>query len=150
MEDKQANDISSAVPVFVGILLAIAAFSLAVCLVILLFGELGDLSLALNGGTLLAVLSAMGYGIAELLLYPRVKRKSLLAIVYFLTFAILATLLFCFTAASPLFGAFLGNEDLAKALLRILCSRLCAANAVALFLRIILEIIRYVKSLRSP
>ena len=139
MEDKHTG-------VFVGLFLALAVFSLAFGTVILFFGEFESLDLALRGGTILALLSAAGYGVAEAFVYPRAKKKSLLAISYFLTFAVLAALIFRFTASSHLFGAFRGQEETARSLLRVICSRLCAANAAALFLRILAEIVRYVKS----
>lgn len=130
-----------------GILLPLFVFTLALMQIIFLFGERGDEAATSTGGVILTVLSVLAYVIGELFLYPQSEKKSLFALSYFTTFALLAAISFHFITTGDFTYTFCQNGDTARTLLLSECFRLCAANAFALILRIGLEIARYIKAL---
>ncbi len=148
MNTKESCQIGPSISIAVGILLPLSVYSLALFWVIIGLGEFHNLAATARSGIFLACLSTIVYGMAEFILYPKTSIKSLFAISYFLSFSILTALFYIFTASSPLFGAFLGEEESARALLRLIGSRLCAFQALALLIRIGVEIVRYLTSFR--
>ncbi len=147
MEEKQKKLLPPWVSVSVGVLTAFFVFAVATMQVILLFGERGSVHAASRSGLILSILSALVYAASELAIYPRSAQKSLLALSYFSTFALLAVISFGVISAADLTYAFDFDAETGRALLLSGCYRLCAANAVALVLRIGIEIGRYVKNL---
>ncbi len=132
---------------FSGILLALAVFALALLQVILLFGEGQDPVAASRAGWALALLSAGSYALGELFFFPRTPHKSLFALAYYLTFALMAALAFAYLTGADLTLAFDGNGDAARTILLTECFRLCAVNATMLVVRIALEFVRYIRSI---
>jgi len=146
MEAAKDNALHPSVSLFSGILLALFVFSLALMQVILLFGEGESVTSASQGGLILSVLSVVAYGIGEILLFPKARRKSVFALSYFMTFALLAIPFFHFITTADFIFLFSVNGETARSLMLSEGFRLCSFNAVALLIRIAVEIVRYVKS----
>ncbi|MBQ4065493.1 MAG: hypothetical protein IJD10_05280 [Clostridia bacterium] len=146
----ERKSLSPTVSVTVGILLACFAYAFAILQVILTFGEGGSATAADRGAFVMSLLSAAAYLLAELWIYPRATRKSLLSLSYFAAFALLSALAFGIISVSDLTYVFDSNADMARPLLLSACFRLCASHAVLLLLRIGHEIARYVKNTIRP
>ena len=146
MEAAKDNTLHPSVSLFSGILLALFVFSLALMQVILLFGEGESVTSASQGGLILSILSVVAYAMGEITLFPRARRKTLFALSYFMTFALLAIPFFHFVATADFTFLFSANGETARSLLLSVGFRLCSFNAVALLVRITVEIVRYAKS----
>jgi|GEM_PF-7089788 len=147
METVKDRPLHPSISIFSGILLALFVFSLTLMQVILLFGEGGNVAAASQGGLILSVLSVLVYAIAEISLYEKAAVKTVFALSYFMTFALLAALFFHFVMTTDFSYLFTEDGETAKELLLADGFRLCTANAIALLVRIAIEITRYVKSL---
>jgi hypothetical protein len=146
MEAAKDNALHPSVSLFSGILLALFVFSIALMQVILLFGEGRNIASASQGGLILSILSVVAYAMGEITLFPRARRKTLFALSYFMTFALLAILFFHFVTTADFTFLFSADGETARSLLLSEGFRLCSFNAVALLVRIAVEIVRYIKS----
>jgi hypothetical protein len=146
MEAAKDNTLHPSVSLFSGILLALFVFSLALMQVILLFGEGRNIASTSQGGLILSILSVVAYATGEITLFPRARRKTLFALSYFMTFSLLAMLFFHFVTTADFTFLFSADGETARSLLLSEGFRLCSFNAVALLVRIAVEIARYVKS----
>ena len=146
MEAAKDNTLHPSVSLFSGILLALFVFSLALMQVILLFGEGRNITSTSQGGLILSILSVVAYATGEITLFPRARRKTLFALSYFMTFSLLAMLFFHFVTTADFTFLFSADGETARSLLLSEGFRLCSFNAVALLVRIAVEIARYAKS----
>ncbi|MBE6636343.1 MAG: hypothetical protein E7618_00895 [Ruminococcaceae bacterium] len=145
MKDKKTLSLPLA-PILTGILLALLVFSVALMQTILLYGERKTSDSAITAALILACLGILIYAAIEWFFQTRYPRSALFSLTYFLCFAILAAVFFSFVTTADLATVFDGgNADEAMAVLLAVSFRLCVVNAVAMLLRIGMEIVIFIR-----
>ena len=133
-------------PILTGIVLSLFVFSVALMQTIVLYGEKQTAHSAVTAALILSLLGIVIYAALEIVFQKKYPRSPLFSLTYFLCFAILAAAFFRFVTTADLATVFdCGKADEAMTVLLAVSFRLCAVNAIAMLLRIGIEIVLFIR-----